>query len=263
MKFTTIDLHNLARTKRDEYATAAPFPNIVLPGVFDYGSLSAVLQEILAMNPALFSYGETAMNYKGGCSDAEVFPPLTRDFFQYAASVPFITFLETLTGISGLIADPALWGGGIHIVKNGGHLGIHSDFNKHKHLKLDRRLNVLIYMNKNWEDEYGGHFELWDKEMKNCVVKIRPDFNTMAIFSTTRTSYHGHPDPMTCPPDRMRIGLNLYYYTAGRTDENVGVHSTLFQARKGSAKDRKDKAILFVKQFVPPIAYRLWHKIKP
>ena len=76
-------------------------------------------------------------------------------------------------------------GAGQHEIKPGGLLKIHADFNKHNISGLDRRLNVLVYLNKDWKEEYGGHFELWDKDMKHCVKKILPTFNTMAIFSTT------------------------------------------------------------------------------
>lgn len=84
-------------------------------------------------------------------------------------------------------------GGGLHELRNGGYLNVHADFNRHPKLKLDRRLNVLIYLNKDWISEYGGELQLWDKEMKNCEKKIIPIFNRMVIFSTTDFSYHGNP----------------------------------------------------------------------
>ena len=111
-------------------------------------------------------------------------------------------------------------------------MGVHVDFNKHGRYQLDRRLNLLLYLNKDWQEDYGGHFELWDRDMKNCVQKVLPVFNRVAIFSTTEHSWHGHPDPLNCPEDRSRKSLALYYYTNGRpSDEEAEQHSTVFKAR--------------------------------
>ena len=90
-------------------------------------------------------------------------------------SYEFINFLNNLTGIKEkLIPDPYLWGGGFHELKNEGFLNIHSDFNVHPELKLNRRINLLIYLNKDWQENYGGSLELWDKKMKHCVKRINP-----------------------------------------------------------------------------------------
>ncbi|MBS1624221.1 MAG: 2OG-Fe(II) oxygenase [Bacteroidetes bacterium] len=200
---------------------------------------------------------------------------------HFLNSQPFLDFLTELTGIENLLPDPSLAGGGYHEIKPGGFLKIHSDFNKHPVYKLDRRLNVLIYLNKDWKEEYGGHFELWDTDMTHCVTKIAPLFNTMALFSTTSRSYHGHPNVLTCPPDRSRKSIALYYYTNGRpqheVEEFLEEHSTIFKARKGiddvqdtekyiqqkMEKAKKDKArerlIGVAKSITPPI---IWDQLK-
>jgi hypothetical protein len=146
-------------------------------------------------------------------------------------------------------------------------LKIHADFNKHPKTKLDRRLNVLVYLNEDWHEEYGGHFELWDKEMKGVKTKILPLFNRMALFSTTSNSYHGHPNPLTCPPDRTRKSLALYYYTNGRPDsekfEGDQEHNTLFKYR---AEDTKSKFLTGMKEAIrlitPPIIIKGLSKLK-
>ena len=74
--------------------------------------------------------------------------------------------LEELTGIKNLIADKTLYGGGLHQVERGGKLDIHADFNIHKKFKWHRRVNLILYLNKNWKPEYNGYLELWDKDMK-------------------------------------------------------------------------------------------------
>lgn len=145
---------------------------------------------------------------------------------------PHIKQFEELTGIEGLIPDPWLRGGGLHQIFRGGKLDIHVDFNWHEHLKLDRRLNVLLYLNPGWKEEWGGHLECWDKDMKKCKVKILPVHNRMVIFETTDFSYHGHPEPLNCPENVTRNSMAWYFYSNGRPDhEKKDPHSTMFQKR--------------------------------
>jgi len=156
----------------------------------------------------------------------------TRYLIYALNSSAFLQFLERLTGIKGLVPDPHLWGGGLHQILPGGKLAVHADFNNYPHFKLDRRLNVLVYLNRDWREEWGGHLELWDRDMARCEQRILPLFNRMVCFSTTDTSFHGHPDELRCPPDRTRRSLALYYYSNGRPAEEIGrPHTTLFQYR--------------------------------
>lgn len=177
--------------------------------------------------------------------------------YQLNSSV-FIEFLENLTGINGIIPDPHLEGGGLHQIQRGGFLKMHVDFNWHSKLRLDRRLNLLIYLNKNWKEEYGGHLELWDKDMTRCEKKVLPIFNRCFIFNTSDFSYHGHPEPLTCPEGETRKSLALYYYSNGRPSEEISnFHSTVFQARLGEKFVREKSSGITVKtvlkKVVPPI----------
>jgi hypothetical protein len=129
-------------------------------------------------------------------------------------------------------------------------------------------LNILVYLNKDWKEEYGGHFELWNRQMTNCAKRILPTFNTLAMFSTTDTSYHGHPDPLTCPEGNSRKSIALYYYSNGRPQHEIDPssvdHSTLFKARAGFTGEVVDTGSSWkekVKLFVPPIVYKLKDKL--
>jgi len=191
------------------------------------------------------------------------FGPKTKVLMHFLNSEPFLMFLSDLSGITNLIADPYFEGGGCHQIKPGGMLKIHADFNKHRTLGLDRRLNFLIYLNKDWKEEYGGHFELWKTDMSESRAKILPIFNRVAMFSTTDYSFHGHPDKLNCPEDRSRKSLALYYYTNGRPKEEVNDgledHTTLFKERKGvdsvSMKAYNGLVNLAV-DIMPPALYR-------
>ena len=147
------------------------------------------------------------------------------------------------------MSDPYLMGGGLHEIKRGGVLKVHTDFNRHPIFNLDRRINVLIYLNKNWKKEYGGNLELWDKNMNKCIKKIQPLFNSMVIFSTTDFSNHGHPDPLTCPDNISRKSLALYYFSSGRpkteiNDMNIK-NRTSFKNRAGYENDADEKKEYF------------------
>jgi hypothetical protein len=214
------------------YVSAQPFPHIVLDGLFADPLLLRLLAEFpdaRAMDWAVFDNPqEKKLGYR---HTAELGASLMA-FMQAMSAPPVLLFLEALTGIEGLIPDPYFGGGGPHQILPGGFLKIHADFNWHPKLRLDRRLNVLVYLNRDWREEYGGHLELWDREMRSAAVKVLPVFNRTVVFSTTDTSYHGHPTPLACPPDRSRKSVSFYYYTVGRPEEERSApHDTIFRQR--------------------------------
>lgn len=265
------DLQAVASEFRSNYVTGDPFPNIYFEDFFNPGILEAILEEFPDLENKDDIKFHTPNEIKLASRGERRFGPVTKAFVHFLNSEPFLLFLQELTGIDEtLMPDPYFEGGGFHQTKPGGFLKIHADFNKHRQTGLDRRLNVLVYLNRDWPDEYGGHFELWSRDMTRCVKKVPPRFNTMAMFTTTDFSYHGLPNPLTCPPDRSRKSLALYYYSNGRpaNEVNAGLedHTTLFRERKGVGLDaqmRKFNAGQTIKEFakeiVPPIFVR-WVK---
>ena len=173
----------------------------------------------------------------------DILHPAVRELFYSFNSRPFIRIVENITGIKGLIPDPYFLGGGFHRMSQGGHLSMHADFNHHKPMNLERRVNVLIYLNKGWRPEYGGQFELWDPEMTKCVHSIVPIFNRCVIFNTTWESMHGNPQPINHPDGLPRRSIALYYYTA-TWDDMKRDYTTQFQVRPKSA-DSMDWQIKF------------------
>jgi Rps23 Pro-64 3,4-dihydroxylase Tpa1-like proline 4-hydroxylase len=112
-----------------------------------------------------------------------------------------------------------MWGGGLHQTLPGGMLRVHADFLKHPHYGLDRRMNLLLFLNKDWKPEYGGALELWDENMERLVTQVEPLANRCVIFTTSPTSYHGYTQPITCPQGMSRKSLAAYYYTLPDTVE--------------------------------------------
>jgi Rps23 Pro-64 3,4-dihydroxylase Tpa1-like proline 4-hydroxylase len=216
---------------REQYVSAQPFPHIVVDGLFDDAELDTVLEDFPAPAAMRWVRFDNPLERKLGFShEQSIVSDRIRRFLDAMNGFEMLLFLEQLSGIEGLIPDPYFGGGGLHQVEPGGFLKIHADFNVHPKLHLDRRLNMLTYLNKGWRDEWGGQLELWDADMRECNVKIAPRFNRTVVFSTTDTSFHGHPHPLAAPAGVTRKSVSLYYYTAGRPEsERSAPHNTIFR----------------------------------
>jgi len=257
------ECRDLGRSLSGQYRSAQPFPHIVLDDFIDAEVLKAVLAEFPSSTDKEF-FDRDQERFKFQFRPGQIQSGLIRNLFAELNGQAFLGFLEQMTGISGLIPDPHYDGGGLHETKRGGHLGVHADFNIHDQLKLERRLNLLVYLNEDWEEDYGGQLELWDREMKQCVVRVPPLFGRAVIFNTDLDSFHGHPDPLNCPPERSRRSIATYYYSAAEDGLNaLPKRTTNFRARPGSG-DRTDWKIRryhFVNDWVPPKLQRLAHRL--
>jgi len=226
------------------YANAAPFPHIVIRDFLEpdvYKAAAAAFPTPSAINDwrtadALDSQGRVAQNKKLGYSNVSRMSPELGRLLWEMNSAQFLRYLEAVTGIQHLLPDAHMHGGGLHQYLTGAILRVHADFNRFGGYELDRRLNVLLYLNEGWNNAWGGALELWDENMRECVVSVPPIGNTCVIFSTTSTSYHGMPDALACPEDVTRRSIAMYYYTNGRPEhEKNAPHSTLWQARPHEA----------------------------
>jgi len=245
------ELERLGESLHEQYVNADPFPHIVIDDFFP----AEVLDDVLAVFPGpadmeFYKY-DNPLEKKLAMDQLERLPdPIVR-VLQFFNSVPMLKFAEKLTGIPCIIPDPYYRGGGIHQMETGGKLDVHIDFNLHGELNLDRRLNAIIYLNKDWEAEYGGDLELWSGHREDGkhvlderLQKIAPLFNRLVVFDTDERSYHGLPEPMRCPDDRTRRSMAVYYYTNGRPEgEKVDAHSTTFIARPEEADDEELNAL--------------------
>jgi len=191
---------------------------------------------------------------------------IVRNILSELNSQAFLSFLRELTGISGLISDPYFHGGGLHETCAGGHLGIHADFNIHREMKVERRLNLLIYLNEDWEPSFGGNLELWDQAMSARQLAVAPLLGRAVIFNTSLDSYHGHPDPLTCPPDRSRRSIATYYYTSlADAAGHVPIRTTNFRPRPHSGEKRDWKIAYqhWVNDWVPARLQRYARRLGP
>lgn len=233
---------------KKQYNTEDPFPHIVI----DNFVKEEELDKVEAGFPKVGDEGW--INYlhfnenKHGLNKMEAIPEAPRALIQELNTPKFVDFLSELTGINNLIADTSLEGGGLHQSGRGGFLNIHADFTVHPHKrKWQRRVNILIYLNKDWKEEYNGHLELWTRDMKRCAAKVLPIFNRCVIFNTDFDSYHGLPEPIQCPEDMSRKSVALYYFTEEAKPKKV---NTNYKPRPDESSTKKflvylDKQVLW------------------
>lgn len=164
-------------------------------------------------------------------TDSTLFPPAISKLNNLLADERFMEILREVFDIPTLLADPKLIGGGIHQTDTGGRLDVHVDFNFVEDRKLHRRVNLLLYFNKDWKEEYGGYLDLWDSEVRNRIGYFEPKFNRLCGFLTNDISFHG-VTPINCPPGFVRRSFATYYYTKEAPEGWDGSkHSTVFKAR--------------------------------
>mmetsp|Transcript_13760 Transcript_13760/g.23265 ORF Transcript_13760/g.23265 Transcript_13760/m.23265 type:complete len:343 (-) Transcript_13760:252-1280(-) len=244
------DFSKISGNSHELYEAAQPFKHIVIDNFVSAGFLSAVKDESISAYSSpegrkLFRVKKTRNAHKMYTTlDAMNFHKAGKhatELLKFLNSKGFVQFLSNVTGIQKLLVDPQVTGAGMSRVPNGGFLSIHADFNKELQSARTkaspgwRRLNLLLYLNEHWKEEYGGSLELWQKVDDNFeyVKKVLPLFNRAMIFATTDESLHGHMDLVKHPYGVPRLTFSTYYYTKEREDPLISesVHSTIYPAK--------------------------------
>lgn len=226
------ELMDDGKSLHERFRSALPFAHLVIDDVLPDNVVTSLVEEFPAPDARCWGLHKHEHSNKLACGDDAFFGEVTRQLIWEMNSSRFLRFLQSVSGIEGLIPDAWLAGAGLHQTSRGGFLDIHADFNFHPVWKLERRLNLLLYLNRDWQDEYAGHLELWDSKMQRCCSRIAPVANRMVIFQTSDYSYHGHPVPLNCPENRTRKSIAAYFYTSGCPSNEVSApHSTLYVRR--------------------------------
>ena len=219
------------------YRAADPFPHTVIDGVLFPQVFDKAVAEFPGMKDEFWKGYLHVNETKYSNTEPDTWGPTLHDVAQEFCSPRFIAYLEKLTGIQNLMPDWTMDGGGLHQTLRGGHLNIHADFTTHHtHENWARRVNILLYLNEEWPDEWGGKLELWDRNMQECRARVTPAGNRMLVFSTAYDTFHGHPDGLTCPPDVARRSMALYYFTE---EEETVRRATNYQARPEESRARR------------------------
>jgi hypothetical protein len=212
----------LSEHLKTQYRSASPFPYIVIDNFLPEFLLNKSLEEL--ENHDYWYHNITKWieeyeinkfytpNHDTDIPELRKNIPITSFIFDYLNSDEFIKFLKNLTGFDDLESDKRLLGGGVHKIISGGKLSVHKDYNVHPETKKHRKLNLLLYLNKNWESDWNGNLEFWNKNITKKVVEIEPTFNRAVIFSIENAP-HGHPIPLNTPEGVSRYSLALYYFS--------------------------------------------------
>jgi hypothetical protein len=204
------DLTAIAQANCESYHDASPWSHVVLEDLFDPELIAKAEREELQPSLAL----EVERTYrKVKAESPEPNGPAARQILDSIRSEEFISFLESLTGVSDLIPDPTHYWAGLHVNPPGAFQAIHRDFRVHPITGLFHRVNVLIYLNSDWKSEYAGELELWRKDKSACERQVAPVAGKTVIFEAGPLAFHGIPEPINCPPGRARLSLAAIYYT--------------------------------------------------
>jgi hypothetical protein len=218
-------------TMATHYGANKPCPHILLKDFLEPSTALAMAEQFPQPRSDAWTQYKHANENKLGMAKRQLFPPAIAAVADELNSSEFVAWISELTGIPNLMADPMLEGGGLHQSGQGGYLNVHTDFSMHHfHTNWRRRVNLILYLNPEWRDEWGGALELWEPRMARCAAKYPPLLNHALIFTTDERSLHGFPDPLTCPKGVSRKSLALYYYTI-ENDKKVHGHSTDYFAR--------------------------------
>lgn len=230
MAIRNVDKEELRR----QYLGAEPFPFIKIDNLLD----PAFAEEVANSYPSFEAATEQGREFKSvnerrkvQITDSKLFPAPAKQLNQVLASPEFLSTLSYISGIPNLLADEELVGGGLHVTGPGGKLDVHVDFNYIEQRKLHRRLNLLLYLNPVWKEEWGGHIQLWDKKVTRCQHDFAPVQNRCVIFETSDVSYHGVTPVAPSAPFERRSFAAYYYTTEAPAYWKGTAHSTIFQAR--------------------------------
>jgi hypothetical protein len=221
-----------------EYQRNRPMPHILIPEFLNPAFATQMAAEFPQPSADSWTRYRHFNENKLGMADWKRFPPSLSQAVIDLNSPLFVSWISTLTGIPGLLPDPSLDGGGLHLCMRGGYLNLHTDFSMHHYRKgLRRRVNLILYLNPVWNENWGGAIEFWERTREGCVAKYDPYLNHAVIFNTEGGALHGFPDPLTCPSDMLRKSLALYYYTPDL--ETTKAHSTDYYARSTDGRAKK------------------------
>lgn len=197
------------------FLSATPYPHIIIPDFLQ----TDLANEIEAQFPvdidnrASWHRYNNPIEVKYANDHIEQYPATIYKLFLAYTHPVFIDRMRTLTGIADLEYDEFMHGAGLHIHPQGGRLGIHLDYEKHPLTGKQRRINIILYMSRDWQPEWNGQTELWNADVSACVARSPVVFNQAVIFRTDNISWHGLPEPITSPPGIFRKSI-AYYYVA-------------------------------------------------
>lgn len=234
-----------------------PFNHIVIDDFLDQDCAEEIYKSFPTDFDNWYKYWNP-IEVKYTNNNLETFDKSIQEYFKKMESDECISIFSKLSEINNLESDPTLHGSGLHAHPNKGRLGLHLDYEKHPKLEnKQRRLNIILFMTKNWKEEWNGANELWDKDVTECKVKTFPKFNRAIIFKTNEFSWHGLPEIINCPDGVYRKSLAYYYLSS--------LESKPKESKYGAGKSGYREKASFIKRPCDPYDERIekLYKIRP
>ena len=201
---------NTLNELKNEFDQNPPFPNLLIKDFFNHELVEALYDAFPDKTNQNWCIYHNPLEKKYSMNKFEDLP-IFKKLIDLLNSSEFISYMKTIAGIENLESDPYFHGTGLHFHPKGGKLDMHLDYSVHPISGKERRVNLIVYLNKNWNPEYGGELQLWDSEFTKPIKKISPEFNSAILFRTSDISYHGLPFPIQCPEDSGRKSIAIYY----------------------------------------------------
>ncbi|MEU0467298.1 2OG-Fe(II) oxygenase [Amycolatopsis sp. NPDC006131] len=218
--------HDTIAEWAERFRNAKPFPHLVLDNIWDNSQLEEVAAEFPEPDDGRWITYPDPKEWGKRCGGPNMWGTRTRAWFDTMRTPEIADLLEQVTGIAPLTPDDI--GGGMHMTTEGGRLASHVDFNIHPtNPALERRINLLVFLNPGWRKEWGGTLLLGEHR----EVEVVPEFNRTVLFATSDRSWHGHPDPIV--GDHRRKSLACYFYAPARATA-AEAHSTVWQEDAGA-----------------------------
>jgi hypothetical protein len=206
-------LRNESESLRQSYATAKPYPHLVIDNLFQPELLDRIAADFPKPDQRDWLLWDTRNELKSTSRGIEGLSTFTQMFSLWLNSVDVVKTIESIVDIDNLVGDPLFHGAGLHEMHRDGWLAMHADYTRHFSMPLMRRINVLIYLNRDWDASWGGELALQDTTNEDTRVSYPCYFNRTIIFPTTSKTFHGVPTHLSCPPDRSRKLLSIYYWS--------------------------------------------------
>lgn len=226
-----------ADSYREAFLAAQPFKHVIIENFFEPSFADRLLDDFPSFDPKLAINEAGQPGKKGVNPNIKEISPVYQELYEALSAAPFLDLVSRLSGIPDLILDPKMFGGGTHDNHHGQELDPHVDFNYDITMQLHRRLNLIVYMNKEWQTEWGGAIEIHSnprKPFENQVRAFDPLFNRAVMFETNEYSWHGFPR-INLPPDKRHISrksISIYLYTKERPAEEIApLHGTFYVQR--------------------------------
>ena len=238
----------ILKTTNNATFSEIPFKHCVVDDFFDDSLANELLDSFPSLNDEIWEKTndeDIEVKYRTNFQSEFDVPEGLIKAFRIFNSAPFLKAISEVFDIPKLIPDPYYSGGGLNITEKGGLLDVHVDGNYHDASGLNRRINVLLYLNPGWEKGWGGEFGLYNEDGTELIKKVEPIFNRLVIFDTHDKSFHGLPDPLDFPEGKNRKSIILYYYTKEERPSELNIykdpHSALW-VKKNITDKRGNKS---------------------